>query len=125
MGKRLHISKSTVVWTPITKDGKIAGFMMTYPGKYKKYKAYFCIEVNDERKRLSARFATYERAKSLATHVWSSPSKMKLHPTLLKTVEKVEILRKRSSHLTSIWNDVATLSENRETVPTIESDNDD
>lgn len=54
--KKLEIHKSTVVWTPITKDRKVVGFQMTYPGMYKKFKAFFGAEVVDDKRMKFASF---------------------------------------------------------------------
>merc|ERR1711900_29676 len=50
---KLEIHKSTVVWTPITRDRKIVGFEMTYPGIHTRFKAFFGAEYSKQARLLN------------------------------------------------------------------------
>merc|ERR1712098_524987 len=49
-GESVHTS--AVIWTPITKDGVIAGFRMSFPDRFPLFQAFFGIEV--ERKKVGS-----------------------------------------------------------------------
>lgn len=88
--KKLEIHKSTVVWTAITKNRKVVGFEMSYPGMYKKFKAFFGAEYS--KKARLQKLKAWKRVKTITPEL---PIELKpIQPDLpkLKPVPELKVL---------------------------------